>query len=158
MNKNKHYIILSLVLLFCILIIISVICSLPKNPGPEMKKTELQNIEIKAYEAFMERDKLLISLSTAIIGAIGLLLMGKKKGETIGIIQQSFLLICSISAGLSIYLGYVIYSRVTELLSNSIFNLNNSYLVIPISGQFWAFFISVIFFTLFIFFDKIIKD
>lgn len=124
------------------------------KPLPEIEKPTLENIEIKAYEAFMERCKLLISLATALIGAIGFLLIWEKKGEIeTNYFQKLFIIISATIAGFSIYLGYITYSRITEFLSHKMFNLSNPYIESPVSWQFWTFLFSIIFFIAFIFTD-----
>ncbi|UCE07796.1 MAG: hypothetical protein JSW07_07120 [bacterium] len=144
------------VLLPIVLIIIYFIFLHPTIPLPEIEKPTLDTIEIKAYEAFMERCKLLISLATALIGAIGLLFIWEKKKEIKTTnFQKAFIFTSAISAGFSIYLGYITYCRIIEFLSNKMFNINvlNPYLRIPIEAQFWTFLISIILLGFFVFID-----
>jgi len=139
-----------------VLMIIYFIWIHPTKPLPEIEKETLETIEIKAYEAFMERSRLLISLATALIGAIGLILMWEKKREIeITNFQKSFIIISVLSAGFSIYLGYITYCRTVEFLANKMFNFKqfNPYLRIPIDGQFWTFLFSILCFGIFVFID-----
>lgn len=155
MYEKKIWLFLALIISL-VLIVIYFIFIHTTIPLPEIEKPELSNIEIKAYEAFMERCKLLISLATALIGAIGLILIWDKKEEIkITNFQKSFIIVSAVSAGFSIYFGYVTYCRIIEFLANKIFNLQklNPYLRIPIEGQFWTFLFSILFFGIFVFLD-----
>jgi hypothetical protein len=79
--------------------------------------------------------RLLTTLGTALLGALGLL-MGNGRATKPKHLSAAFA--CAISAGLSLYYGYVVHLRLLWMITNRAFDATSAFFVTPSHYQFYA--------------------
>lgn len=119
---------------------------LPK-PGIEEHTECLTALQSKNIDLLIEMNKYLISIAIVIIGALGSIKIGKQKVEmketlwTIGIYFTSILLSC-----VSLLFGYILYTKIYNLLAHNIVNMLSSQLIDVRNYQFLFLMLSTVFF------------
>jgi hypothetical protein len=111
----------------------------PMVVSPDLKKKEL--------DVWSEMNKLLITLATAGIGAIGGYVLKVDKSSPL---QQRELRRAAagwIFCALSLYFGYLSYHEATVMLNKGTFDSNNPGLWVATRAQFWTFLTAVLLFA-----------
>ena len=122
------------------------------SPKPTIEIQQLNQLQEKSIEIIIEMNKLLISLSLLVIGGIGGFLLQKYQTLKIeSLIQIVIVVLSMMFAVSSIYFGYVLYAKLVEMLSNSMFDISTNLIEEPQKFQFFSFLLSVILFGLFVF-------
>jgi hypothetical protein len=88
---------------------------------------------------------IIISLSTALFGALGLLLVNGPKVKR-GLWPKAVAIASGASAAISIYFGYLLYQTALELMSHQISNLDLPAVLWTRQYQFFTFLFAVVFF------------
>jgi hypothetical protein len=121
------------------------------EPEPEVVVSALDELQKKSSEIIIEINKLMTSLATLIIGALGAFII--KKYETLKIkaaFPRILVAASSMFAVFSIYFGYVLYMKMIEMLSNNFYNPNNSLIETPRKYQYYCLWLSAILFVVFV--------
>jgi hypothetical protein len=121
------------------------------KPEPEIVISELDELQKKSSEIIIEMNKLMTSLATLIIGALGAFII--KRYETLKIkatFPRILVAASSMLAIFSIYFGYVLYIKMVEMLSNNFYNPNNSLIEMPRKYQYYCLWLSAILFVVFV--------
>jgi succinate dehydrogenase hydrophobic anchor subunit len=82
-----------------------------------------------------ETARLLTTLGTALLGALGLLMSDRRVAKPK---HLSAAFACAMSTGLSLYYGYVVHLRLLWMLSNKAFDATSAFFVTPSHYQFYA--------------------
>ena len=96
------------------------------------KPTEWQQMGVSIAS---ETTRLLTTLDTALLGALGLL-MGDKIATRPKHLTAAFA--CALSAGLSLYYGYVVHLRLLWMITHKAFDATSAFFVAPSQYQFYA--------------------
>jgi hypothetical protein len=111
-----------------------------------------QNIPIqdKAVDSFLEMNRLLTTLATTLLGAVGFLVLGGTKGK------HRFRELWAASAGaifvgLSIYYGYAAYSTVESMVAGGNFDPYSPPLLTVAHLHFYTFLVGIILFAGFVY-------
>jgi len=110
--------------------------------------SDLSSLQEKQLAAFLQMNQLLISLSTALLGALGFLLVNTHKaGSSARQLSPAFA--SAVFVGLSIYYGYHAYQDVVIMLQlpYPTFNLNGNLIVWDRNAHFYSFLLGVFFFA-----------
>jgi len=105
--------------------------------------TQLQENEL---QAFLDMNRLLTTLGTTMLGALGFLLASGRKDLTGSSVQWPAL-VSGAFAGLSVFFGYVASEGVLYMLRNQFFDLENPVILWPHKAHFYALLLSVFFFS-----------
>ena len=104
----------------------------------------------KAVDAFLEMNRLLTTLATTMLGAMGLLLFGGFKGKSCS--REMWAAIAgAVSVGLSIYYGYAAYLAVISMLAVGSFDPYSPHLLRDQYAHFYTFLAGVILFAGFVY-------
>jgi len=120
-------------------------------PLPSVEIDDLNGLQKESTTIIVEMDKLIISLSLLVIGAIGGFILHKYENVKIRSLLQrvtiglSFMLACS-----AVYFGYVLYAKIIEMLSNKMFDATLPLIQMPLEFQYYSFLFSLILFTVFV--------
>jgi hypothetical protein len=104
----------------------------------------------RAVDAFLEMNRLLTTLSTSLLGAMGLLLFGGFNGRSCSR-ELWAAIVAAVSLGLSIYYGYAVYQAVLSMLATSSFDAYDHHFQIEQYAHFYTFLVGVIFFAGFVY-------
>jgi hypothetical protein len=104
----------------------------------------------RQLDAFLEMNRLLITLGTALLGATGFLLVNGHKMEA-GSRALWTAFLSAVCVGLSVFFGYLVYLSVLWMLESQFFDLNNPRVLWPRQAHFYSFLLGVVFFTDFAF-------
>jgi hypothetical protein len=105
----------------------------------------------RQVDIWAEMNKLLITLATAMAGALGAFMLNRDKTSPLSAEQMRRAAASWIFCAFSLYFGYLSYSEATLILSHGVFNSYTPRLWWPMEAQFWTFLISVILFADFIY-------
>jgi uncharacterized membrane protein len=108
-------------------------------PLIEDELTELTVFQQKQLEMYVEMNKLLITLGTLLLGAIGAMLAHFYEAKPISPEQTQLVLFSSMLAGGSILCGYLSYQHVIAMFQASFFNLSNPRVSWSGHAQFYLF-------------------
>jgi len=75
---------------------------------------QLSPLQDKQMSAFLEMNRLLITLATSLLGAIGFLLANKREGQSARALWAA--LASAVCVGLSLYFGYRAYEDIIQML------------------------------------------
>ena len=107
-------------------------------------------IQEKAVDAFLEMNRLLTTLATTLLGAMGLLLLGGFKGKTCS--RELWAAVAgAISVCLSIYYGYVAYLAVISMLESNSFDPYSPQLLREQYAHFYTFLVGFVLFAGFVY-------
>jgi len=108
--------------------------------------------QAKQLDAFLEMNRLVTTLGTGLLGAIGFLLAnGRNAGSPA---RELWAAIASaICVGVSLLSGYVVYQSILWMLESGFFNLNNPEILWVHHAHFYSFLLGVVFFAEFAFHD-----
>ncbi len=121
------------------------------DPGPEMAIATLTPLQSKSLDNMVEMNKLIISLALLVIGACAAIFVQKYPNLRVKTTSTTIILLtCILFAASSIFSGYVLYDNIILMLSSEWFNPANELIKWPQRLQFYAFFISVVLFGMFI--------
>jgi hypothetical protein len=105
------------------------------------KLTELQS---KQLDTFNENNKLLITLATALIGAITGFLLHREGNSRVEAGDLRRAVAAWVFAALSLYFGHLTSRQITWMLQAQFFDLFHAAVLWPARAQFWTFFLSAI--------------
>jgi hypothetical protein len=105
------------------------------------KLTELQS---KQLDTFNENNKLLITLATALIGAITGFLLHREGNSRVEPGDLRRAVAAWVFAALSLYFGHLTSRQITWMLQAQFFDLFHAAVLWPARAQFWTFFLSAI--------------
>jgi len=116
----------------------------------EVEVQVLSQLQEKELAAFLDMNRLLVTLATTLLGATGFLLTANRKTN------QSFrefwaVAGCGISVGLSLYFGYEAYIGILWMLKNTFFDLDNPAILWSRYAHFYTFLLGVLLFADFAF-------
>ena len=116
------------------------------QPSPHPIISQLNDLQKQAISLLSEITKLLISLSTALFGAIGVFtLQYYKQDKKLPTRLRRDAILASIFAALSIDFGYIFMEKWVELLANGIFAPFDRIVTIPQTLQFTTFLLALFF-------------
>ena len=101
-----------------------------------------------AIQVASETTALLITLGTALLGGLGLLL-GSRGSDSPKPRYLWCAFSCAMASGLSLYFGYVVHLRVLWMVTSKTFDPTSDFFVIPSQGQFYALLVGAFFFGIF---------
>lgn len=105
----------------------------------------LTPLQEKQLDAFLEMNRLITTLGTALLGAIGFLLVnGRKEHLRPGALWTA--LGSTVCVGLSLLSGYIVYLGILWMLQSKFFNLNISGILWARQAHFYTFLLGVVFF------------
>jgi len=107
-------------------------------------------IQAEAVNAFLEMNRLLTTLATTLLGALGLLLFGGFKGKTCSR-ELWAAVVGAVSVSLSIYCGYVAYLAVISMLEAGSFDPYSPQLLRAQYAHFYTFLVGVVFIAGFVY-------
>lgn len=110
----------------------------------DAKLDKLSSFQEKQFELFKEVNSLLITLATAVIGAVGAFVLDRDKAGPLSTAQKVRAFLSIVLAGSSIYCGYLSHETVGWMLQNQIFNLDNPRVMWSERFQMWGFILSII--------------
>jgi hypothetical protein len=114
-------------------------------------------IQDKAVDAFLEMNRLLTTLATTLLGAMGLLLFGGFKGRPCS--RELWAVIAgAISICLSIYYGYVAYLAVISMLVSNSFDPYSPKLLREQYAHFYTFLVGFVLFAGFVYANMRTED
>ena len=111
----------------------------------EPRRDNLQNIQEKELETFLDMNRFLTTLAAATIGGLGAIIFNRLKQE----LNYRQLLLAGLtcfSAGGSLYCGYISYHKVIWMLHSQFFDLNIEGIVVPERLQFLGLVLALFFF------------
>jgi hypothetical protein len=116
----------------------------------EEEIANISPLQDKELQTFLEMTRILLTLATAAIAALGGFLLSRH--GAVWPTSSIALMIATVAlAAWSIYFGYFSFDSIRWMLHNNFFNLSNPYVVWPQIAQFWTFLLSVILFAIFVF-------
>lgn len=101
-----------------------------------------------AIQVASETTRLLITLGTALLGGLGLLL-GSRGSDSPKPRHLWSAFLSAMAAGLSLYFGYVVHLRVLWMVTSKTFDPTTDFFVIPSQCQFYALLVGAFFFGIF---------
>lgn len=109
--------------------------------------TELQE---KQLGAFLDMNRLLTTLGTTVLGAMGLLLFGGFKGQSCS--RELWAAIAgALCVGLSLYFGYHAYEDILFMLQNHTFDITSPGIFLDRQAHFYTFLAGAVFFADFVY-------
>jgi glucan phosphoethanolaminetransferase (alkaline phosphatase superfamily) len=112
----------------------------------------LSPLQEKQLDAFLEMNRLLTTLGTGLLGAMGFLLVNSRTSRS-GSRQTWTALGSALCVALSVYFGYLVYLGVLWMLDANFFNLNDPRILWPRQAHFYSFLLGVLLFGDFAFHD-----
>jgi hypothetical protein len=110
----------------------------------------LDNIKERQLDAYLEMNRLLTTLGTTLLGALGFLLFGREKGAPLT--QHRWAAFLSVfCVAISIFFGYVAYLFILSMLANGLFDLTSLNVHWAQQAHFYTFLAGVVFFADFAF-------
>lgn len=125
--------------------------SMFSRPYIEAQTESLNPLQEQQLNAFLEMNRLLVTLGTATLGALGFLMSANK-----GALKWRELVSAAMSAilaGCSLYFGYLAYQGILWMLQSSFFNLDNPAILWARRAHFYTLLLSAFFFADFIIHD-----
>jgi hypothetical protein len=111
----------------------------------------LDPLQEKQLQIFLEMNRLLTTLAPLVIGAMAAFMFQRYKTRDIPWYQIRWAVACWIFAGLSLYCGYLSYEKVIWMLNKQFFDLYNPRFFWTSRTQFWTFVLSVFCLALFVY-------
>ena len=112
----------------------------------EPQVESLTQLQEQQPQAFLDMNRLLTTLGTTMLGALGFLLASGSKGQLRSSVRWPALASGDF-AGLSIFFGYVASEGILYMLRNQFFGLEAPVILWPHRTHFYALLLSVFFFT-----------
>jgi TRAP-type C4-dicarboxylate transport system permease small subunit len=113
----------------------------PVNPA----QGSISDKEDQELNALLEMNRLITTLGTGLLGAIGFILINLRKGKR-GFEALWAACASAVCVGLSLFFGYLVYLWVIEMLKVQIFDLDMSPLMWARSAHFYTFLLAVVLF------------
>jgi len=118
-------------------------------PYVETSTESLSPLQDKQLDAFLEMNRLLTTLGTTLLGALGFLISTGKRGllrwrELVPAMTSA------VFAGASIYFGYVAYQSILWMLESSFFDLDNPAIQWTRQAHFYSLLLAAFFFCDFV--------
>jgi hypothetical protein len=135
---------------FSIVLIALVVWRIEHYMQSELPIFSVAPIQEKAVDAFLEMNRLLTTLATTLLGAMGLLLVGGFRGKSCTR-ELWAAIVGAVSAGISIYYGYAAYLFVIYMLQAGSFDPYNPPLLRDQYAHFYTFLVAVVFFADFVY-------
>jgi len=120
-------------------------------------KDQLTPLDQQQLDAFLEMNRLLITLGTAVLGGLGFLL-GRTRKQSLPWRDLWPVVASAVCAGLSLYFGYVAYQCILWMLQSNFFDLNNPAVLWARHYHFYSLLVSVFFFADFFIHDTSQED
>ena len=105
----------------------------------------LNQLQEKELQAFLDMNRLLTTLGTTMLGALGFLLASGRSDQR-GLSVRWPALASGAFAGLSVFFGYIAYEGILYMLKNQFFDLNAPVILWPHRAHFYTLLLSVFFF------------
>jgi hypothetical protein len=106
--------------------------------------TQLNSVQLKQLDAFMQMNQLVTTLGTALLGALGFLLVNGRNARGSAAMLTAFL--SAACVGLSLFFGYVVYLGIVAMLQYPYFNLEKSQILWARQAHFYTFLLGVVLF------------
>lgn len=119
----------------------------------EVRVTTLDELQKQQVATFIEMNKLLTTLATLAMGALGAFVFNRYKEQPLPRAQAVRMLVTMVFVGLSLFFGYVSHERLIAMLDAQFFNLFSPLVSFPTRAQFWTFLIAVLYLAAFVFTD-----
>lgn len=116
-------------------------------PAPEL----VLDFHKRQLDIWTEMNKLLITLATVTIGAVGGFLLNTNKASPVSRDRMGRAAASWLFSALSLYFGYLSYSQAVSMLSMGTFDAYDVRLWWPTRLQFWSFLVSVLLFADFVY-------
>jgi len=112
----------------------------------ESQVDSLTQLQEQQLQAFLDMNRLLTTLGTTMLGALGFLLASGSKGKSGSSVRWSALA-SGAFAGLSVFFGYIASEGIIYMLRNQFFDLEAPVILWPHTAHFYALLLSVFFFS-----------
>jgi hypothetical protein len=112
----------------------------------ESQVESLTQLQEQQLQAFLDMNRLLTTLGTTMLGALGFLLASGSKGQARSNVRWSALA-SGAFAGISVFFGYVASEGILFMLRNEFFDLEAPVILWPHTAHFYALLLSVFFFS-----------
>lgn len=110
----------------------------------------LSDLQQQQLQAFLDMNRLLTTLATTLLGAVGLLTFGGFKGHHCS--RELWAAVAGgLCIGLSLYFGYHAYEDILFMLQNQTFDLTSAAIFLDCQAHFYAFLLGTIFFADFVY-------
>lgn len=107
--------------------------------------TSISPAQEKELDALLEMNRLITTLGTGLLGAMGFILVnGHKEHRGTGAFWAAFA--SAVCVGLSIFFGYVVYLGIIAMLQNQFFDLDNPGIWWARQAHFYTFLLGVVLF------------
>ncbi len=116
--------------------------------GPVL--TQLDNVQERQLDAYLEVNRLLTTFGTTLLGALGFLLIGQQRAGT-WTRHRWACFVGVLCVAVSIFFGYVAYLFILSMLRDGIFDLTSSNTHWAQQAHFYTFLAGVIFLADFVF-------
>ncbi len=122
------------------------------RPYIEAQTEALNPLQDKQLDAFLEMNRLLVTLGTATLGALGFMMTTASK-RNLAWRELLSAAASAVLAGCSLYFGYLAYQGIMWMLQNGFFNLDNAAIQWTRRAHFYTLLASAFFFADFIIHD-----
>jgi len=112
----------------------------------EPEVTSLTALQERQLDAFLEMNRLITTLSTGLLAALGFLLVNAHKASPNADTPWTAIGAAA-CVSVSLLFGYVVYRAILWMLESHFFDLGNSYIVWPGVAHFYTFLLGVLFFA-----------
>ena len=112
---------------------------------------ELNKLQEKELDTFLEMNRLLTTLATGVLGGTIAIVSTRYGSSDVPLLQMWRIVASWVFCGLSLYCGYVSYGGIVWMLHNSAFDLTLPKVVLPQLFQFWSFVVAIFFFADFVY-------
>jgi len=112
----------------------------------ESQVESLTQLQDQQLQAFLDMNRLLTTLGTTMLGALGFLLASRSKDRAGSSVRWSALA-SGAFAGLSVFFGYIASEGILFMLRNQFFDLEAPVILWPHTAHFYALLLSVLFFS-----------
>jgi len=104
----------------------------------------LDPLQTKQIDTFVAMTQLLISLTTAVAGALIAIVFNRYQKERLPLPQARRAMAAWTLMGASLYAGHLSYQNLLHMLHNSYFDIFEVRIVWPSRLQFWSFLLSIV--------------
>ncbi len=114
----------------------------------EVQQTVLSDLQDKELTAYLDMNRLLTTLSTTMLGAIGFLMNSRESASSSLALKLAFG--SALCVGVSIYCSYEAHEDILWMLEGQFFDLNNPQMLWSRITAFYAFLLGGMLFLLFV--------
>lgn len=116
-----------------------------RAPMVEDRIAQLSSLQEQQLQLFQGRVGVLLTVTTLVIGGAGALLLHFYEAGSGSVAQQRWAFLTLVTAGLSVFSGYLTYDAAIWMLRSKFFNLETVALRVPSQIQLWTSGLAVVF-------------